>query len=263
MSTQLVRLAAAVLLCAAAGIAAPAAQNAVARLGYDEPEARNMFLSAVDSGTVYFGRAAAGVFKAAPPATQKAIVEGLVAWAKSYTASAEFKRAYAERREAAKPHPPDPAAGVADQKRQQAEIEQMKKTLASMPPEQRKAVEDAIKMMEDMQKDPQMRKLQEDAAKMMQKANAEEHERDIAKWKETHPENPNVLVARRLRTFLDVSADVDFSAKLVPSGSTMKFADARYEQKSSEWKLCYRAGPEAVAAARAAAAAWLKEIAPK
>lgn len=33
-----------------------------------------------------------------------------------------------------------------------------------------------------------------------------------------------------------------------------------YESKPSEWKLCYRAGKEPVAAARVAVGAWLKEL---
>jgi hypothetical protein len=106
-----------------------------------------------------------------------------------------------------------------------------------------------------------MRKLQQEGARMAQRSALEEHQRDVAKWNENFPENPNVLIAKRLRAFLDTSADVDFSAKLVPSGDKMKFADAKYEQKSSEWKMCYRAGRDAVTAARAVAAAWLKELA--
>jgi hypothetical protein len=41
----------------------------------------------------------------------------------------------------------------------------------------------------------------------------------------------------------------------------MKFADPRYEEKPPTWKLCFRSGREAVAAAREAAQGWLKAIA--
>jgi hypothetical protein len=37
------------------------------------------------------------------------------------------------------------------ERKQQTEIEQVKKTAASMPPEQRKALEEAMKMLENMQ----------------------------------------------------------------------------------------------------------------
>jgi hypothetical protein len=57
-----------------------------------------------------------------------------------------------------------------------------------------------------------------------------------------------------------MSKDVDFDAKLVPADSKMRFADPRYEEKPPEWKLYYRAGREAVAAAREVAQAWLKAL---
>jgi len=57
-----------------------------------------------------------------------------------------------------------------------------------------------------------------------------------------------------------VSATVDFNAKVAKSGALMRFADPRYESRPKEWKLCYRAGKEAVDAARAAATEWLKEL---
>jgi hypothetical protein len=69
-----------------------------------------------------------------------------------------------------------------------------------------------------------------------------------------------VLVARRLQEFLAVSKDVDFDAKLVPSGRLMRFADPRYEEKPPVWKLCSRAGREVSAAARGAVQAWLKAL---
>jgi hypothetical protein len=40
----------------------------------------------------------------------------------------------------------------------------------------------------------------------------------------------------------------------------MRFADPRYEEKSPEGKLYYRAGRDVVAAAREVSQAWLKAI---
>lgn len=54
---------------------------------------------------------------------------------------------------------------------------------------------------------------------------------------------------------------VDFDAKLVPAGRLVRFADPRYEEKPPTWKLCFRSGREAVAAAREAAQGWLKAVA--
>ena len=40
----------------------------------------------------------------------------------------------------------------------------------------------------------------------------------------------------------------------------MAFVDPRYEEKPSEWKVCYRAGKEPVETARAMAQEWLQEM---
>ena len=68
------------------------------------------------------------------------------------------------------------------------------------------------------------------------------------------------VVADRLRQFLDLSADVDFNARMVTRKGQTCFADARLESRPPEWKLCYRAGPQTLAAARAFAGDWLKTL---
>jgi hypothetical protein len=74
-------------------------------------------------------------------------------------------------------------------------------------------------------------------------------------WQAQFPEDPQVLIARRLRELLDTCADVDFDAKLDSESGV--FVDAEHEDKSNDWKLCYRAGRESVTAGRAIATAWL------
>lgn len=68
------------------------------------------------------------------------------------------------------------------------------------------------------------------------------------------------LVAERLRQFLALSADVDFSARMVVRNNLTCFADPKLESRSAEWKLCYRAGPKTLAAARACAGDWLETL---
>lgn len=70
------------------------------------------------------------------------------------------------------------------------------------------------------------------------------------------PSDPAELIKKRLQEFLDVSANVNFDAKL--TGTT--FSDPQYESKSSQWKACYRAGKEVIGAAREEAKIWLKEL---
>jgi hypothetical protein len=70
------------------------------------------------------------------------------------------------------------------------------------------------------------------------------------------PEDPNELIKKRLTKFMEISATVDFDAKLEGS----MFANPDYEKKSDQWKQCYRAGKAVITAAREEVTAWLKEL---
>jgi hypothetical protein len=71
-----------------------------------------------------------------------------------------------------------------------------------------------------------------------------------------YPSDAKELIKQRLSEFLEVSATVDFEAQL----NGRMFANPTYESKSQQWKMCYRAGKQVVAAAREEAQAWLKEL---
>jgi hypothetical protein len=75
-------------------------------------------------------------------------------------------------------------------------------------------------------------------------------------------------IARYLREFVDATVDVDFAAKAtktVQVGDMPDFAfeNPAYNQKPWQWQKSYAFGPEALSAARTAAAAWLKEVGSK
>jgi hypothetical protein len=89
----------------------------------------------------------------------------------------------------------------------------------------------------------------------------EQYKEAVAEWKKEYPASGKDMVRRRLREFLTESADVDYNAKLVRRDGKMRFVNAKYEdEKSGEWKVCYRAGKEPVEKARAFAKAWLAEL---
>ena len=73
-----------------------------------------------------------------------------------------------------------------------------------------------------------------------------------------------VGIAKHLRAFVDATPDVDFAAKQKvvqgEGGSGLAFVNAAYSKKPWQWRLAYEFGPEAIAAARTAAQAWLKEL---
>jgi hypothetical protein len=95
----------------------------------------------------------------------------------------------------------------------------------------------------------------------MQRTRAQQdYQTSLERWQKSLPADPNALVARRLRSFINLSASVDFDAKLQGTGTERTFVNEDYQSKPSDWKMCFRAGKDAVAAARADATNWLKEL---
>jgi hypothetical protein len=88
----------------------------------------------------------------------------------------------------------------------------------------------------------------------------EYYKEQLGEWKENYPASGREMVKRRLREFLQESADVNFNAKLVRKGNKMRFVNEDYEGKSGDWKLCYRAGKAPVEKARAFAKTWVAEL---
>jgi hypothetical protein len=80
---------------------------------------------------------------------------------------------------------------------------------------------------------------------------------DKAENEKNYPSDPNELIKQRLTVFLKISATVDFDAEL---NDAHGFKNPEYERKGGQWKMCFRAGREVVAAAREEAQKWLDEI---
>ena len=247
------------------------AADVLTQLGVPAPMAKEAVVSAISGG--YFNTSLGyKVLKASPPAARAELVSGAIAWAKAYVASPEFQAAYARVRGAQKPEEPKfigtPEEEFAKKQAQQkAEQEkstaEMKATLPQLPPETRKAVEDGMKVAAEMQAKmdtPEMRKMQIDGIVMERTSKKQEYDRDLKKWQEGYPETPRPLVIKRLQKFLADTKDIDFDAALTTRNGHKVFVKEEYENKSGEWKQAFRAGREAVTAARAAVQAWLTEL---
>ena len=76
----------------------------------------------------------------------------------------------------------------------------------------------------------------------------------------TYPEDPRALVAMRLKRFLEITKDVDYSATLEDRDKKKVFADPTLEAKPGEWKMAFRAGKPATDAARTFAQKWLSDL---
>jgi hypothetical protein len=207
----------------------------------------------------------AKAFKLLAPAQRAQVAAAGVAWLKAYTGTADFKQEYAKIRQNRKPEAPtfqgtpeeEVSRASADQTKQMADS---KKMLESLPPDQRQQIEAAMKAAQDMMKaqdTPETRKMRVDGIKRSRDGQMQTYQQDLAKWQIEFPEDSKPVVVRRLKEFLTLSGDVDFTAKLAPQG---QFQNPAYESKPDQWKMCYRAGKDATTAARAAVQTWLKEL---
>jgi len=248
-------------------VAVAAADDLLPRIGVTPAAAKEAVGSIINSGIIN-PRLPSGAFKLLSPEARADAATAGVAWLKAYVGTAEFKQQYAKIRANRKPEPP-PFEGTPEDELKKADAEQAqqaedsKKALASLPPEQRKQIEDAMKQAQDMaakMDTPEMRKMRLDAIKAKRDQETRDHQKTLADWQRDFPENPNGAVAKRLREFLAGTADIDFNAKTKPVDGRLLFENSTYQNKPEPWKLCYRAGKEATTAARAAVQAWLKEL---
>jgi hypothetical protein len=255
-------------LAVAGGLSITLAQGVFASLGMPEAAAQRDIVYAFISGNVNVYPAAKAV-KAAPPAARATLVKGVFDWARTYTSSAAYKAQYDRERANAAPKPQKPKTVDGELARQKAEqqksIDEAKKNLAQMPANVRAQVEATIKQMEaenaKREADPKFTAMMRQMTEAQIADEQKRYDESVVRYNQKYPADPNVLIAARLRQFLEVSKDVDFGAALVPGpGNKQRFANAAYEAKPDEWKLCYRAGKEATAAGREAAQAWLAAL---
>lgn len=232
----------------------------------------NIRNSILQGNLYYFGAKNAGNIITG---NRVALINDIVAYAKKYGNSAEFKAKYKMYRDQMKPKPYEFTAATPEsikaQERTRLEnnlkvaeeglnspnpkikngaplrIENIKKELAALDDPNNKTIKRLI---------DENNRMNEDVIK--------QNEEQMKKFEARYPEDPKVLIKKRLLEILDVTADVDYAAELKEvewQGKKWKvFVNPSYEKKSKEWKLAFRAGKSATDAVRAAAEKWLKEI---
>jgi len=258
------------LLCTlVASASAIAAADVLAQFKLTRPAAETFVFDAVwNQGLGYFG-SGTRLFKALPPDARAAAITAAAEVAKAYTQTDAFRARYAKQRAAARPTPPPPAKSW---KQQQAEQRaQFDKSIAEMRANAAKATPDTRKMLEEMvtsltaqqtamDKDAALQAQMEKGHTMAAEMRLQSHQRDVKTFEQNYPENPQQLVATRLREFLALSASVPADAALVERDGKLRFVDRKFEGQSDFWKQLYRSGKPAVDAAREAATTWLSTL---
>ena len=206
-----------------------------------------------------------------PAAARGPATTAAFAWAKSYVSSPAFAAAYAQVREGRRPEGAANTPSVDEEaKRRLAEqlaaMEESRKMAESFPlPEKDKAALLAkLKEQEAQIKSPESQKMMRAVleAELGQKVSA--GSAAVAAWEARYPASPTAFVRDHLQRFLAGTAIIDYSLAAVviksPKAETMGFLSPGYTGMPWQHVHAILVGKEAVDAARAAAAAWVKEL---
>ena len=180
----------AILVAALTMAATVAAQNAITQAGITEASAREEVLRSLTGGYVNYGIAAKAV-KAVSGAARAQLVTALIAWTRAHTTSPAFLKAYAAQRAEAKPEAPTftgtpeeefARATTKEKADQEKSAEEMKKLMATLPPDQRKGIEEGLKgaaaAMAQMNT-PEMRKMRLDGIRMQRESATTEYRESL------------------------------------------------------------------------------------
>jgi hypothetical protein len=243
------------------------AADVLSDLGISEGRAREAFFDSFASGSVSLvGNVQ--VFKSAPAQARAAMVKTVTTLARAYTESDDFARRYADLREANAPDPlPDERTADDVLARQRSEYEKqvtdMRAMFDQITPQQREVLERGFAEMyarfDQMEKDGTKTQLNE-LLKVQRERDVQAYEARMKEFERDFPKETGTMIAMRLRRFLEVTADIDFSARLVERDNKMRFADPALEGRPAEWKMCFRAGQAPTLAAREFAQDWLKTL---
>jgi hypothetical protein len=245
------------------------AADILRKLNIPEPIARNCVFYSFSG--LYLSYPDPAELKKTARSDRTAIVQKIGEFAQVFTRSAEFKKRYLEYRESMKPAPPQTPKSLAEQKQEQKEniqkaIRETEANMKSLPAETRESLKEVLPMLREQLKslddpgNPAYSRDMEEMIKQGYENEKKEYAEKLAKWEKDLPLTPENMIRGWLREFLNQTRDVDFNAKLITKGDKMVFVNDAYEQQSSNWKLCYRAGKETVEAGRLFASRWLKEL---
>ena len=241
------------------------------QLGLTLPDGqRNINNSFLQGRLYYFGAKNA---KNVAIGDRVAVVNQLIAYAQKYYGSPEFKTAYQNSRAKMKPAEPEELpvpteeqVKAEEKKRLEQQLKVAEENLNSPNSKIKNGAPTAIENIKkqlkalDEPNNPTIKRKLENTNRMNE-AIRKQYSSDIQKFEAKYPEDPQILLKKRLQEIIDITADVDYAAELKEGYQGKKiFVNPTYEKKPAEWKLAFRAGKPATDAVRAAAQEWLKKL---
>ncbi len=228
-----------ILLCLSASVIS---EDIISRLGLDPSMAKSYLLANVTGGFNADFEIRESVFFYPRIKTLANIIAGdetgaakeLCQYIRDYVNSQEFLDEYNKKRQKSKPtFEPEPmnAESLESMRTSIVELETQLAELKKSPKENAQM----ITMFEPMVE-----------SQKVSLAEYEDPTPNKSQWEKNYPEDPAVLVKRRLQDYLDLVTTVDFNAQLTAPDkyNFRKFVNPAYEGKSAHWKACYRAGKE-------------------
>ncbi|HKH60581.1 MAG TPA: hypothetical protein VKA49_07105 [Flavitalea sp.] len=198
-----------------------------------------------------------------------AVVKDIASYAKQYAVSAEYIRQYMALKESNKPEPykletPEEMRNNMIRQAKEA-VQQTEASLKKAPAEMKAIFEktlDAAKQNLKQIEDPNNKNIKAYTQNFAaaEKQMKESHENLLKQWEAKYPTNHLLYIKVRLQEFLDATKDIDFGAQLIEKKGVKYFVNPDYERKGNRWKAAFRAGKEAVEAARTFAEQWINEI---
>jgi hypothetical protein len=249
-----------------------AAQSGIAQLGLTEAAAREFLMKEIQGPSADRGsaivEAGTRAFLKLPPAARGPAATALFAWAKAYVNSPAFSASYASIRKGRLPTGRQYALSVdakvkKDIADQLAGFEQMRLAAEKLPPKERDTLLELVKQSFANLTNPAYADKLRAQLTAERAAESEQTRKSAEEVEATTPADPRPLFARRLREFLDATADVNFSARtisLTGGHDGIEFKDKADRARPWMWQAAAIVGPEATMAAREAAQTWLKEI---
>jgi len=268
------------ILVAAAALAAQSragqtpANGPLAPFGVSEVAVRSQILEVVDRGLIPGSQIVATVqagYERVPVAMRGLATTAAFAWAKSFASSPAFASAYAKLREEHRPRAVAAAGSIDEQvskeiDEQIAAYEQSRKNMSQVPlsPAERAAVMKGIDDALARVKSPEYRKGVRMGLEATTAGKNEDAARAAAEFAANWPADPNVYVRKKLDYIMMATAGLDYSLPTFwvknPAGRTVGFLSPGLESLPWEAGRAIVVGKEGVDAARAAIAAWLREL---
>ena len=263
---------AALLAAGAAALAHQSAPNPLAPFGASEAAVRKLILDTVSGGGNIRGSGLPTLIQRGytkiPPASRAAATTAVFAWAKAFTDSAAFTTAYARFRDEHKPQTAGNTSVDAAVTKQIEEtlkhFENSRKAVEILPPADRAKALATIDQSVAQVKSPEYEKNLRSGLSAQFAATSAADAKAMSDWEATWPADHNAYVRKHLEHFLTATANIDFTLPQIwiqnPDGVTVGFLSPGMDDLPWETTHAIFAGREAVTAARAAVAAWLKEI---